>query len=122
MRQAPQQLFIVALLVAVTLHWTPERAAAAAKGPGDSISSSVQTGERVRGFFVTMDARGTTWRVTIRPMNRKGTKTYSLAPDVRLAYRGGFIPWQSGVTPAAVVELLLEQGEVKVIDILAPSS
>jgi hypothetical protein len=108
--------------MAVILSQVPGRPAAAATGAGDGTLSLVQGGEKTRGFYVRMDARGTSWTVTVRPLDQRGTKTYPLAPDVRLAYRGEFIPWQSGVTPAAVVELLLNQGEVKVINILAPSS
>lgn len=111
----------VAILLAV-MFTGPTSKAPAAPRQGDAAHDLAQGGQTVKGYFKSFDTRGSNWTVTVKPLGQRQTRTYPLAADPTIAYRGKQIPWQQGVIIDSLVELLLEQGEVKVINVLLWSS
>jgi hypothetical protein len=122
MRRRSIQWFLLGVFLAGALMWAPEGAAAGRQGQDGTVQLLPQSGQVEKGYFKGLNTKGIKWTVTIRPLNQKSKKTYPLAADTTLAYRGKEIPWQQGVIIDSVVELLLEQGEVKVINVLEWSS
>jgi hypothetical protein len=112
---------MVAILLAVTCTW-PAREALAGRWQGASAQHLAQGGQRVEGYFKSFDTRGSKWSVNIKPLGQKQTRAYPLAADISLTFQGESIPWQQGIIIDSIVELNMERGEVKVINVLAWSS
>ena len=122
MKRIPIRWLMTGLLLAAAFTWLAEEAAADKTRQDDGFQLLAQYGQTVKGAFKSMNTKGVKWSVTIRPLNQKIKKTYPLAADVSLTYKGDPIPWQQGVIIDSDVELLIEQGEVKVINVLEWSS
>jgi hypothetical protein len=112
---------MVAILLAVTCTW-PAGEALAGQWQGAPAQHLAQGGQTVKGYFKSFDTRGLKWSVKVKPLGQKQTRTYPLAADISLTYQGESIPWQQGIVIDSIVELLMEKGEVKVINVIAWSS
>ena len=118
MRRRSIQWFLLGVFLAGALMWAPEGAAAGRQGQDDAVQLLAQSGQVEKGYFKGLNTKGTKWTVTIRLMNQETSKTYPLAADIYLTYKGEFIPWQHGIIVDSIVELLLDRGEVKVINVV----
>lgn len=112
------RLVMVGLSLAGVLTWSAAEAGADRDWQGLADPMLAQAGQKVTGNFKGMNTKGTKWTVTIRFMNQETSKTYPLAADIFLTYKGDFIPWQHGIIVDSIVELLLDGGEVKVINVV----
>jgi hypothetical protein len=112
---------LAAIFLAVTFGGpTGEALAGQWQGaPGQHLAQGDQT---VKGYFKSFNTRGSKWTVNVKPLGQKQTRTYPLAADISLTYQGQSIPWQQGIIIDSIVELFMEKGEVKVINVLAWSS
>jgi hypothetical protein len=118
MKRIPIRWLITGLLLAAAFTALAQGAAAEKQRQDNAAQLLAQYAQAVKGAFKSMNTKGVKWTVTIRPLNQKVNKTYPLAADVLLTYKGDSIPWQQGVIIDSDVELLIEQGEVKVINVL----
>jgi len=112
---------MVAIFLAVTFIW-PAGEGVAGQWHGASGQHLAQGGQTVKGYFKSFNTKGTKWTVNVKPLGQKQTRTYLLAADISLTYQGQSIPWQQGIIIDSIVELIMEKGEVKVINVLAWSS
>jgi hypothetical protein len=117
MKRSQMVPVMVAIFLAVTFTW-PAGEALAGQWQGAPAQHLAQGGQTVMGYFKAMNKKGSNRSVTIKLMNQETGKTYPLAADIHLTYKGEFIPWQHGIIIDSLVELLLDRGEVKVINVV----
>jgi leucyl aminopeptidase (aminopeptidase T) len=122
MKRIPVRWLVTGLLLAVMFTSLVQEAAAEKQRQDSAAQLLAQYGRTVKGTFKSMNTKGVKWTVTIRPLHERVKKTYPLAADVLLTYKGDQLPWQRGVIIDSDVELLIEHGEVKVINVLEWSS
>ena len=121
MKRSQMVPVMVAIFLAVTCTW-PAGEALAGQWQGAPAQHLAQGGQTVKGYFKSFDTRGSKWSVKVKPLGQQQTRTYPLAADISLTYQGQSIPWQQGIIIDSIVELIIERGEVKVINVLAWSS
>jgi len=121
MKRSQMVPVMVAIFLAVTFTWSAGDVLAGQwqGAPGQHLA---QGGQTVKGYFKRFDTRGSKWSVKVKPLGQKQARAYPLAADISLTYQGESIPWQQGIVIDSIVELIMEKGEVKVINVLAWSS
>jgi hypothetical protein len=121
MKRSQMVPVMVAIFLTVTFTWQAGEALAGQwqVAPAQYLA---QGGQTVKGYFKRFDTRGSKRTVKVKPLGQKQAMTYPLAADISLTYQGQSIPWQQGVIIDSIVELIMEKGEVKIINVLAWSS
>ena len=114
--------FLFGVLVAAVLSWSVGETVAGRQWQDGTAQPLSQGGQKVTGFFKSMNTKGLKWTVTLESLNHKTKRTYPLAADISLTYKGRPIPWQKGIIIDSIVELFLERDEVKVINVVEWSS
>jgi hypothetical protein len=116
-------IFLVIVSLVFTFTWAlPEVSTRGVRWQGPSVGQLAQASDKVTGFFKKMNRAGAKRSVTIRPLKQTNTRTYPLAADVSLTYKGEHRAWQQGIIIDSIVELVMESGEVKVINVVEWSS
>ena len=122
MNRSSIRWFLSGVLLALAFSWSAGETLAGRQwqdGTGQLLS---QGGQKVTGFFKSMNTKGVKWTVTLESLNHKTKQAYPLAADIALTYKGRPIPWQKGIIIDSIVELFLERDEVKVINVVEWSS
>ncbi|HVO84540.1 MAG TPA: hypothetical protein VMU60_08950 [Syntrophobacteria bacterium] len=118
MRRRAKTWTIVGLLLAAVLTWTAPEAPGAAPGQSGPGPKPAPGSQGVSGYFIKLDTKGPTRSITIKDSQDRKVKTYPVAQDVALLYRGEHRPWQAGIGTNAFIVLILEKGTVKTINIM----
>jgi len=122
MNRSAIRWFLSGVVLAAVLTWSARETVAGRQWQESTVQLLAQSGQKVRGFFKGMNTKGTPWTVRLESLNHKTKRTYPLAADISLTYKGRPIPWQKGIIIDSIVELFLERDEVKVINVVEWSS